>query len=350
MMAEPELPVVVVGLGYFSQFHLAAWQAQPGARIAGVCDSDPERAAGMAETLGVPGDTDLAALLARVPARIVDIVAPPPAHDQLVRAALNEGRVIICQKPFTTSFEAAKDLIDAADRAGARIVIHENFRFQPWYRQVRDLLQAGLLGTVYQARFDLRPGDGRGQDAYLDRQPAFQSMPKLLIHETAVHFFDLFRWMLGDVKNVFASLRRLNPAIAGEDAGVVVMQHTSGAQSIFDGNRLSDHVADNPRRVMGEFLIEGEGGALRVDGQGEVTYRAFGSQDWQTVPLDYEMDPDSFGGGCVAALIGHVARGVRNDWPLENLAQDYLPVMQLVDLAYLSDKEGRRLDLSEDRE
>ncbi len=346
-MPERALAVVVVGLGYFSQFHLAAWQSQPGVRLAGVCDSDPDRVAEIAGALGVPGDTDLTALLARVPAQIVDIVAPPPAHDTLVRAALAEGRVIVCQKPFTTSIASAESLIDAADQAATRIVIHENFRFQPWYRQVRDLLKEGKVGAVYQARFDLRPGDGRGPDAYLDRQPAFQVMPRLLIHETAVHFFDLFRWLLGDVESVFASLRQLNPVITGEDAGVVVMKHVNGAQSVFDGNRLSDHVADNPRRTMGEFLLEGEGGAVRVDGQGHVTFRAFGSPEWQLIPLHYEMDADSFGGGCVAALIAHVARACRGEEPFENLARDYLPVMRMVDLAYRSDAEGRQLKFSQ---
>ena len=341
---------VVAGLGYFSRFHLEAWQVQSGVQITGVCDSDPARVTDRAAGLGVAGDTDLTALLAKVPAQIVDIVAPPPAHDALVRAALAPGRVIVCQKPFCISIPQATALVQAAEQVGAQIVIHENFRFQPWYRQVRDLLEDGTIGPVYQARFALRPGDGRGPEAYMARQPAFRTMPRLLIHETGVHFIDLFRWLLGEVETVYADLRRLNPAIAGEDAGVLIMTHAGGAQSIFDGNRLSDHVADNPRRTMGEFLLEGEGGALRVNGQGQILLRPFGTQHWQTLPLTRSMDPDSFGGGCVAALIEHVAQACRQGEGFENLAQAYLPVMQLADLAYRSDAEGRRLSVGSEEE
>ncbi|MEO0763052.1 MAG: hypothetical protein AAFZ09_14815, partial [Pseudomonadota bacterium] len=60
--------------------------------------------------------------------------------------------------------------------------------------------------------------DGQGPDAYHARQPYFQRMPRFLVHETAVHWIDTFRYLMGEAETVYADLRRLNPAIAGEDA------------------------------------------------------------------------------------------------------------------------------------
>ena len=61
-------------------------------------------------------------------------------------------------------------------RAGVPLVIHENYRWDPAWREVKRLIAAGMLGRLHGIAFRLRPGDGQGPRAYLDRQPAFQSM------------------------------------------------------------------------------------------------------------------------------------------------------------------------------
>mgnify|MGYP000569074738 CR=1 FL=1 len=339
-----ERRVAVVGLGYFSQFHLAAWAAQPGAVLTDVCDLDAARAADAAARYGAQAHESLDTVLAGEP-DILDVVVPPAAQDAVIRQALAPGRTIICQKPFCTSLPQAEALTDAAEAAGTKLVIHENFRFQPWYRRIRELLEAEELGALYQARFALRPGDGRGPAAYLDRQPGFQAMPRFLILETGVHFIDVFRWLFGEIDSVYADLRQLNPAIAGEDAGLLLLTHGSGMRSLFDGNRLADHVAENPRRTMGEMEIEAEAGSLRLDGAGRLGLRRFGAQAFEPVHLNRPVDSESFGGGCVAALIAHVVAALDGQAPFENEARDYLPVMRAVDAAYRSAAKARAIAL-----
>lgn len=293
---------------------------------------------------GIPVVETLKAALSKTP-EVVDIIAPPPAHAGLVQASLAPGRVIICQKPFCTSYEEASIITAEAGAAGARLVIHENFRFQPWHRTIKSALDSGRMGEVYSARFALRPGDGRGPDAYLDRQPAFQTMPRLLIHETGVHFIDLFRWLFGEITDVYADLRQLNPVLAGEDAGTLILTHKNGAQSHFEGNRLADHATDAPRRTMGEMEIIGTGGTLTLDGYGKVQFRSFGTETAENIPLIAEPD-DSFGGGCVAALNAHVVAALMGKGSFENEAKDYLPAIALTDLAYRSNAEGRKLTVN----
>ncbi|MEZ5906603.1 MAG: hypothetical protein R3C69_16410 [Geminicoccaceae bacterium] len=87
--------------------------------------------------------------------------------------------------------------------------------------EIRRQLEGRANRRLFQASFRLRTGDGQGPRAYLDRQPYFQQMGRFLVHETAIHFIDVFRFLLGEPEAVLARLVRLNPAIAGEDAGVI---------------------------------------------------------------------------------------------------------------------------------
>lgn len=341
-----ELRVAVVGLGYFSQFHRAAWAKQAGVRLVAVCDRDAARAEEVGAEMGVSSYGDFAVMLAAETPDIVDIVAPPVAHEELVTAALGRVKLIICQKPFCPSITEAEALTAKAEAAGTPVIIHENFRFQPWYRDIKDFLDSGRMGQVWQARFTLRPGDGRGPDAYLSRQPTFQKMPRLLIYETAVHLFDVFRWLFGPIEGIYADLRRHNPVIAGEDAAIVAMIHEGGTRSTFDGNRLSDQVADDPRRTMGPMEIEGEGGLLVLDGEGVVRFRPFGETSLAPIPDQRTPDLTTFAGGCVAALIAHAVEAMAGQRPFENTARDYLTIMRLCEAAYQSDREGRRVQMT----
>jgi predicted dehydrogenase len=222
-------------------------------------------------------------------------------------------------------------------------VVHENFRFQPWHREARRLLRAGALGEPYQVSFRLRPGDGQGPEAYLDRQPYFQTMQRFLVHETAIHQIDSFRFLMGEVAEVTAWLKRLNPAIAGEDAGIILFEFASGARGLFDGNRLVDHPAENRRLTMGEMLIEGSEAVLRLDGDGRLFLRARGGNDEKEVT--YEWQDRGFGGDCVHAFQRHVVDHILGRGELLNSGADYLANLRVERAVYDSDRLGRRIRL-----
>ncbi len=224
------------------------------------------------------------------------------------------------------------------------IIVHENFRFQPWYNQIRQILDEGGLGDLYEIHFRLRPGDGQGPEAYLDRQPYFQQMPRFLIHESGVHFVDVFRYLFGKIRTVQADLRRLNPALKGEDAGIVLFSFANGARGILDGNRLSDHRAQNRRRTMGEMCIEGSRGTLRLNGDGEIFFRDHGSNSENRVAYDWA--DTGFGGDCVYRTQRHIIDHIVHGKPVMNSARDYLANQKIVELIYRADRTGKRLDVA----
>ncbi|MBT8424874.1 MAG: Gfo/Idh/MocA family oxidoreductase [Silicimonas sp.] len=335
------LKVAGVGAGYFSQFHYDSWTRMDRASLVGVCDRDLAKA----EATGHPAFGDLAQMIEAVAPDVLDVIVPPAAQAEAVRAALALGvRRIICQKPFCRDLDEARAIVSEAKGMGAQLIVHENFRFQPWYRAIRAALDQGRLGEVHQASFRMRPGDGQGPRAYLDRQPYFQQMERFLVRETAVHWIDTYRYLFGDPVAVYADLRRLNPAISGEDAGYILFEHPGGIRALFDGNRHLDHVAENKRLTMGEGFVEGTGGTLRITGDGAVRFRAFGASDEDLVlaPEDWP----GFGGDSVHAFQSHVVDGILDWSEIETLADSYLTVLGIEDAIYRSAAEGRKMEVA----
>lgn len=329
-----DLKVGCIGAGYFSRFHYDAWARLPGVVPVAAVDRDLAKA----QDTGLAAYDDAARMLSEQRPDIVDIITPPPAHLSMIKLALSAGvRAIICQKPFCTSLTEAEEAAKLAGAAGIPLLVHENFRFQPWYRAIKKALDAGAIGDILQVTFRLRPGDGQGPRAYLDRQPYFQKMERFLIHETAVHWVDTFRFLLGAPTEVFADLRRINPAIAGEDAGHVLFGYGDARRALFDGNRLLDHAAENTRCTMGEALLEGTEGTLTLSGDGTVRFRPFGQQG-ETILLGPDQS-GIFGGDCVYHLQAHVVSALKGQGAFENTAQDYLEVIRTEEAIYRSAEE-----------
>lgn len=326
------LRIGLLGLGYFAQFHREAWGRIEGATLVATADADPAKG----------GDhTDLDGLIG-AGIDVLDIATPPPTHAATIRAALpHRPRAIICQKPFCTSLEEARALTEETEAAGVILVVHENFRFQPWFRAMKAELDAGAIGQPLNLTFRLRPGDGQGPDAYLSRQPYFRTMPRLLIHETGVHYIDTFLYLLGRPDGVYADLRRLNPAIRGEDAGTFIFDYGSGARALFDGNRLLDFDTDTPRRTFGEALLEGTEGVLSLSGDGALRLRPHGQRK-QRIVLK-ARDWPGFAGDSVHAFQSHVVTALRTETQPETAARAYLEVLSLSELVYAADGARARL-------
>jgi D-apiose dehydrogenase len=335
--------IAMVGAGYFAQFQVEGWR-DAGAPVVALCDQDAARAQALADRFGVANCyTDILAMLDQERPTLLDVVLPPAAQEPIVRAALERGIPTICQKPFGIDLVQAKAMTALAEAAGVPLVIHENFRFTPWFREVHRLLESGHFGRVYGASFRLRPGDGQGPRAYLDRQAYFQTMPKLMVRETAVHFIDAFRYLLGEVRAVTARLRRLNPAIAGEDSGVIIFEFDDERTGLFDGNRLSSHVAHDPRRTLGEMWVEGEHGVMRLDGDARLWWQAHGAAETEHV---YDQGTAGAFGGACGALQAHVLAHLRHGAPLQNSARDYLTNLHVEAAVYHSHATGLRVSMA----
>jgi predicted dehydrogenase len=337
--------IAIVGAGFFCQFHLDGWTSMENVEVVGICDLDLGRARALAKRYGLTQVFDnLETMLDQTTPDIVDVVATPASQADILGVLLPRALTVICQKPFGTSYAQALALTQAAEKHNATLIIHENFRFTPWFREVRRCIDSGLLGDLYGVSFRLRPGDGQGSGAYLDRQPYFQTMPRLLMAETGVHFIDTFRFLLGEVTAVYAHLRRLNPVIRGEDACLVTLEFEGGACGLLDANRLNDHVASNPRRTMGEMWLEGRQGVLRLDGDAGLWWKPHRGNE-MSYPYEARTGDASFGAGACGALQRHVVDCLEKGVPAENTARSYLSNLLVQEAVYVSHACGQRIEM-----
>lgn len=338
--------VATFGTGYFSPYHYDSWSRIAGVELAGICvQSNLGRARHFASRYGAGAVfTDPAEMLDAVEPDLVDVITTPESHAGLVALASARGIPVICQKPLSSTYAEACSLVEVAERAGTVLVAHENWRFRPWIREIGRLIRAGAVGEPYGITFRMRPGDGQGPSAYLERQPYFQTMPRFLIHETGIHMIDVFRFLLGEVAGCFAHLRRLNPVIAGEDAALVTFSFECGASGLLDGNRLADHAAEDRRLTMGEMLVEGSDGAIRLDGDARIRRRARGGGETEH---PYRWTKQGYAGDSVHALQEHVVRHLRDGEPVENTGREYLRSVAVEEAIYRSHEERRWIALAD---
>lgn len=328
-----------IGAGYFSHFQYEAWQRIPEVEIVAFSNRDPGRAKVIQETFRVPKlYADWREMLEAERPDFVDVITPPPTHREICAAAARLGIAIICQKPLAPTLEEAKAIVEDASAAGARFMVHENFRFQPWHRELRRQIVAGAVGDrLHSLTFRSRMGDGWGENAYIPRQPYFREYPRLLVYETGVHFIDTFRYLAGEITRTTAWLRRLNPVIRGEDCGLLVFEFANGAIGQWDANRYNEPDYEDFRHTFGEFLVEGNAGSLRVHPSGKITLKPLGAPEREIV---YRHERRGFGGDCVYATQRHFVDRLLDGAPFETSGEDYLKTIAVQEAVYVAAASG----------
>src|SRR5262245_10069991 len=195
------LRIGLAGAGMISAFHLTAWSRARGAAVVAIADPLGDRAEARAREFGVAAvHTDTEQMLARERLDAVDIAAPLEQHEALVRLCARHGVAAMCQKPLAHPLDAARALVgEVKDRI--RLMVHENWRFRPYYRQVRTWLAEGRLGRVQQCFLRTFSSglvrDASGQMPALVREPGLRTSPLLAIGTLLIHHLDVARALLG---------------------------------------------------------------------------------------------------------------------------------------------------------
>jgi predicted dehydrogenase len=323
--------VAMIGAGYFARFHAEAWKRMSGVELAGIADPVRERGA----SLGIARVyVSAEQMLERERPDVVDIVTRPETHLELTGLAAALGIPVICQKPMAPSLAECAAMVETCEAAGVRLIVHENWRWQPWYREIARLAGAGWFGPIFHVGFRMRTGDGRGPEPY-PVQPYFREMPRLLLYETVVHFLDTFRFLAGDIDSVYATKQRLNPAIRGEDYALVQVRFASGATGIIDANRISGPTPPPP--AFGEFRMEGRDAAVRVAPDGGLWITGYGCAE---APHAYPKPEFGYKGDSVKAAQEHFVACLRSGQPAESEGRLYLRTVAAVEACYRSAETG----------
>jgi predicted dehydrogenase len=233
-------------------------------------------------------------------------------------------------------------MIDACVTTGVRLMIHENWRFRPWYRAMRAEVVAGGIGRPIRLRIVHRDTRALHPNGYT-AQPYLATMPQMILMDMGCHLIDTARYLIGEVQAVSATLARFGEYSIGEDVAMLAVRFAGGALGSFD---LSWCVVPESARLewaLNETVVEGTAGSLRLltDGSLELTSPT-GKRERKTVALP--RDDQVYLDGYVATQ-RHFIEGLISGAEHETRASDNLKTMDVVWAAYRSADEGRTLTL-----
>jgi predicted dehydrogenase len=322
----------LIGCGFFSQHHQEAWRRVQDAAIVAACDLSLERAQAAAPR----AYTSIEEMLKLEELDFVDIATRSTTHLELISLAAERGLAILCQKPMAPDWTGACRMVEIAERHGVRFMIHDNWRWQSWYRAAGAMIARGDIGTPLSYGFRCRVGHGFG-DAPYPKQAYFRQLERFLIDEVLVHHIDTARFLFGEIASIYAEGARRNPHMVGEDHAILALRHIDGAMGSVEGHAF---LKNNSSPTHDEAIFEGDSGAIRVSSLGEI---------WSGQHKIWTDDQlKGYRGDSVYACQAHFIDCLKSGRSFESEAREYLKkTFAVVEAAYASLASHRRVEIAD---
>jgi predicted dehydrogenase len=267
----------LVGYGKGGRFfHAPLISGAAGCELAGVVTRSAERRGELERDYpGTPAYDDLAQLAAAGVDAVV-ISTPADTHVPLSLQALSLGLPVVCDKPFALQAAAARQVTEAAERAGLPLTVYQNRRFDADLRTVQAVIGSGELGQVN--RFESRIEQYAPPDGIPDSGGG-------ILFDLGAHIVDQALLLFGPVTSVYAEL---------DDAGgvpgrfFIAAHHAGGVVSHLVGDLLRHGAPGNRFRVFG---TRGSYDVVDFDGQADELMAggspAASGPAWGVVPPEY---------------------------------------------------------------
>jgi predicted dehydrogenase len=320
--------VGIVGAGWVTQYHLPAWLRLSEIQVAAICDPDAEALERRANEYAVPQRfSSVEEMLDRAELDALDIASPRHLHAEHVRAGVARGLPMLCQKPLGVDLAEAEALVRDID-ARVPFMVHENWRFRPYYRELKRWLDEGVLGEIQAIRLEFHSSGmilgADGMRPALVRQPFFRRERRLLVMEVLIHHLDTLRFLFGEFDLLHAQLARSNNEILGEDSATLDLSRRADAVPLTVSGNLA--VQGAPPVPTDQLWIKGAQGEIHLDG---ATLRLAGPK-----PRKMAFDPGQSYQQAYDSAIAHFAHQLSTGAPFETSAPDNLQTLRLVEAAY----------------
>ena len=248
--SNARLTVGVIGAGRIGKLHAEHLVHRiPQARVVAVSDVRLEAAQACAAQLGVGTATaDPRAILENPDIQAVVICSSTDTHARLIEEAAAAGKHIFCEKPIALDLGQIDRVLESVKKAGVKLQIGFNRRFDPNFARVRELVASGKIGDPHILRITSRdPGPPPIE---------YVRVSGGLFLDMMIHDFDMARFLVGDeVEEIYAvGGVRVDPAIgkAGDlDTAVVTLKFRGGVFGTIDNSRKAAYGYDQRVEVFG---------------------------------------------------------------------------------------------------
>src|SRR2546426_1813026 len=144
------LKLGVVGYGYWGPNVVRNFSSQSDCRVVAICDKNPHAVAlALTRHPAVHATSNADEVMSSPEIDAVAVVTPVSTHYQLARKALENGKHVFVEKPFTATSAQAEELVDLAERKNLQIMVDHTFLFTGAVRKIKQLIDEGALGPLY---------------------------------------------------------------------------------------------------------------------------------------------------------------------------------------------------------
>lgn len=343
------IEVGLIGYGLAGRaFHAPVISAVPGLHLAAILQRSGNEAAEKYPGIRIVRNMD--ELLSIREIRLMAIATPNDTHYELARHCLMAGRDVVVDKPFTTTLEEAKSLVQFANDRGRLLTVYQNRRYDGDFQTLRKLVAEGTLGRIvrFETAYDrYRPQPKPG--AWRETQRPGSG----ILFDIAPHLIDHALVLFGLPEAVTADVRIEREDAVADDAFDIMFHYPRGTRAVLRSSILA--AAPRPRFVLlgtrGSFVKQTfdpqESNLRRGDIPAETAWGAEPEENWGvlTVPNgdtftqrrvpSADCDYRDYYANVRDALLGKAKLAVTPEWSLD--------VMRLLEMARESSEKQRTI-------
>ena len=267
--------MAIIGFGGMGSFHYKKLLKEQEIVCTGVWDVKPERREYAAE-LGLHVYGSLEDLLADDSIEIVLIATPNDVHHPIALQALAAGKHVICEKPVTLNAALLTEMLEAADKAGKLLTVHQNRRWDRGYRIVHQVMGEGVLGEIYRIESRVHGAHGIPGDWRQDPKQGGG-----MVYDWGIHLLDQAVMLFPEAKitSVYATLNHVTNEQT--DDGFFI-------DLLFDnGIHYTVEVGTSHFITLPRWMVMGRDGTMLLDNwglEGKIVC-AHGEDDTDVVPV-----------------------------------------------------------------
>jgi predicted dehydrogenase len=227
--ADKHYRIGAVGAGFIMRdVQLVAYR-NAGYNVAAIAARRPEQAREVAALRGIPKVyDDWRELVADPSIEVLDVAVPPHVQPEVLLEAAKHAkhfRGVLAQKPFALSYREAKATVDACEKAGLKLAVNQNMRYDQSIRALKTVLDRGYLGEPVLATIEMR--------AIPHWMPWARLYDRLTLPIMSIHHLDVFRFLFGNPDSVYVSARTDPRANFPHRDGIVlyILEYASGLRA-----------------------------------------------------------------------------------------------------------------------
>lgn len=256
-MNEKELGIAIVGAGLIGKKRAEAIRMTGQGKVVVVVDVDEANAVALAREYGAESSTDWKSVVSRADVDIVIVAVPNAFAAPIVIAALQNGKHVLCEKPFGITAEESRTMHSMAVAAGKFAKVGFNHRFHAGIAKAHEIFENGGIGKILFIRARYGHGGRKGIEHEWRFDKKISGGGELL--DQGVHIVDLARWFGGEFTKVYGRTETKFWDTKVDDNAFALLMN--------DRVTASFHVSTTNWKNIFSFEVFGDLGFLQVDGK-----------------------------------------------------------------------------------